>query len=550
MIEIKITGSLEKVFPDEEFHGAEFSGTVAARGERCSFQVLLRESEAACFYRVAVSSRLNARVRVVEAVPVRLPANCPDGDFLRTTPGLYPDLLDELLCHDRVRVLPRQWRALWVTVIVDEECPAGEYPIELEFSRIDWNDNWLPEVVGRAVFRVNVLPFTLPEQQLLRYEWFSPDSLVNYYRVTSWSGEHWRIVENFIRNAAMHGINVLYTPLWTPPLDTAVGGERTTCQLLEICFDPASKHYTFDFSRLRRFLALGRACGMKKFVMSHLFTQWGAKFTPKIVARVGNLPEQKIFGWHVSADDPEYAAFLRTLIPQLITVLREEEVADDCFFSLSDEPQLEQLEEYRRRVELVEPLLEGIPTIEALSNFDFYETGLVKCPVPANNHIAPFVGRVPELWTYYCCGQEQKVPNRFMAMPSRRNRIMGVLAFVYDLAGFLQWGFNFYYTQHSMRAIDPFAVTDGGMAFPAGDPFLVYPGTDGEPLDSIRHEVFFEGLQDLRALRLLEKRIGRAAVLELINAGLEQPVSMEEYPRSDAWLLGLRNRVYAKLAEG
>ena len=145
---------------------------------------------------------------------------------------------------------------------------------------------------------------------------------------------------------------------------------------------------------------------------------------------------------------------------------------------------------------------------------------------------------------YYCCSQEQKVPNRFIAMPSRRNRIMGVLSYVYDLAGFLQWGFNFYFSQYSRKLIDPFASTDSDGAFPAGDPFLVYPGQGGKPLDSIRHEVFYDGLQDLRALRLLESKIGREAVLALIGEHL----TMEEYPRRDEWLRGMRERVYRELA--
>ena len=200
-------------------------------------------------------------------------------------------------------------------------------------------------------------------------------------------------------------------------------------------------------------------------------------------------------------------------------------------------------------VELVKPLLEGFPTLEALSSFEFFQKGLVENPVPSNNHIEPFVGHVRELWTYYCCSQESRVPNRFIAMPSRRNRIMGVLAYVYDLSGFLQWGFNFYYAQYSRKPIDPFACTDAGGAFPAGDSFLVYPGSNGEPLDSIRHEVFRDGLQDLRALKLLEQKIGREAVLAFLKQGRTERFTMTDYPRDPEYLLELRPRIYAELAK-
>lgn len=70
-------------------------------------------------------------------------------------------------------------------------------------------------------------------------------------------------------------------------------------------------------------------------------------------------------------------------------------------------------------------------------------------------------------------------------MPSARNRIMGVLMYLYRIEGFLHWGYNFYNSMFSIEHIDPFFDTHAGFAFPSGDPFLVYPGADGEPWSSI-----------------------------------------------------------------
>ena len=540
---VKTIHSLEKVFFDRSPEPAEWSADVAARGEVYSFQVMLEpetmSERGVC--RVAVQSELPVEVRLVQNVPVRQAVNFnPDDDFLRKEPGLYPDLLEEL-DEDRFQLFYGR-QTLWVTVRVPENAAPEEYPVRFEFTRVEWPNLWNPDVVATAEFRLKVEAFTLPPQRLLRLEWFHADCLAAYYQVPCWSGEHWRIVEAFLRNAVRHGINCVYTPLWTPPLDTGLGGERPTCQLLDIEYDSESG-YRFDFSKLERYLDLGLACGAERFAMSHFFTQWGARFTPKIVVREGGR-EVKRFGWHVKATDPAYREFLTALMPELLALLRRKGLEKRCFFSISDEPQLEQLDDYRAAVELVTPLLEGFPTLEALSSFEFFQKGLVENPVPSNNHIEPFVGHVRELWTYYCCSQESRVPNRFIAMPSRRNRIMGVLSYVYDLAGFLQWGFNFYFSQYSRKLIDPFASTDSDGAFPAGDPFLVYPGQGGKPLDSIRHEVFYDGLQDLRALRLLESKIGREAVLALIGEHL----TMEEYPRRDEWLRGMRERVYRELA--
>jgi hypothetical protein len=123
---------------------------------------------------------------------------------------------------------------------------------------------------------------------------------------------------------------------------------------------------------------------------------------------------------------------------------------------------------------------------------------------------------------------------------------MGLLLYKYDLEGFLHWGYNFWYSQYSIKQIDPFRVTDSGLAFPAGDPFLVYPGPDG-PFDSIRHEVCFDAVQDLRALRALENVIGREKTLDIIER--DGILSMTEYPRSPEWLLETREIINQLLAE-
>ena len=55
---------------------------------------------------------------------------------------------------------------------------------------------------------------------------------------------------------------------------------------------------------------------------------------------------------------------------------------------------------------------------------------------------------------------------------------------------------------------DGHVVTDFDGSFPAGDPFLVYPGPDRRPWHSIRSRVFGEAMNDLRLLQLVRDRHG------------------------------------------
>ena len=552
-LDVRPISSLEKVFLDGPLNAPEMKSATALKGEVFSFQVAVKnltawEGEIGLALpiraKVGVESKLPTELREVRAVPVDIPVRTSDDLVLRSAPGLYPDILAE---SPGDYMFPTHgWRAFWVTVRVPENCRAGKYPVTVRFEEYDsfHASDFEPGVFAAAV-TLEVLPAKPAKQTILRYEWFHVDCLASYYKVKTWSEKHWAVIEQFVRNGAAHGLNVLMTPLWTPPLDTEIGHERPTTQLLIV--RKKGKKFTFDFSRLERYVDLALKCGITHFAMSHAFTQWGAKATPKIVAEVDGK-EKRIFGWDVPADSPEYKAFLTQLMPPLLKFFRGKGLGDKIFFSVSDEPSLENIESYAYASKLMESVLDGTPTLDALSSFEFFKRGLVKNPVPANNHIEPFVGNVDKLFTYVCCGQWDRVPNRFIAMSSARNRIFGVLFYLYDIVGFLQWGFNFYYSMHSSYVIDPYRDTCGRNWVQGGDPFIVYPGADGKPEDSLRHEVFYEALQDLNALRALEKKIGRDAVVTLIHDGLDYRISMTDHPRSADWLLQLREKVNRSLA--
>ena len=119
----------------------------------------------------------------------------------------------------------------------------------------------------------------------------------------------------------------------------------------------------------------------------------------------------------------------------------------------------------------------------------------------------------------------------------------------FDVRGFLHWGYNFYFSQYSKGLIDPYKVTDAGGSFSSGDSFVVYPGENGEPLDSLRLHVFYNGLEDMLALNLLESKIGKEKALAVLEEGLESPLTFRDYPHSAEWLLKTRERINRAIAE-
>ena len=543
MLDIRIVSPLEKVFLDTAPAAAKplFSGF---QNEHIFFQLAYTCSEELNRKpaRLVIESPLGADLcaRAVKNVPVLLPTLADaDDNYLRKTPGLYPDLLQNPRGDNpngESTLLCGLWQSYWLEYAPARPAPAGDYPLTLRLCGAEG------ETLAQAAVTLRILPGLLPPQTLKRTQWFHADCLADYYGVPAWSERHWQIVESFMRTAARRGINMILTPLFTPPLDTAVGAERTTVQLVDVTQD--ENGWRFGFDRLRRWVQTARRAGMQYFEMSHLFSQWGALHAPKVVDTRG----ARLFGWETDARGPQYAAFLHAFLPALMRQVHDLGIFEQTYFHISDEPHADQMEQYRAVRALVAPYVEGRPIMDAMSDFSLYQSGAVSHPIPAINHLQPFLDAgVPDLWTYYCISQYKDVSNQFIAMPGARTRMLGVQLYKYRLQGFLQWGYNFYNARLSAYRVDPYAVTDGDGAFPGGDPFAVYPGPDGQPQESLRLLLLHMAMQDLRALQAAEARIGRKAVLRLIDQAADGPLTLTDYPRDAAFFDRLRETVNAAI---
>lgn len=525
--------SLEKVFPDQApTPFTESIPLVAYRGQRASFQIAvrpprLRESTRLGEIQLEILAPvgLQARVSVVELVPNHLAAfEDADDGYLRTAPGLFPDLLRPV-SDATLEPVVGQWRALWVDLEAADEAVSGDQQVVVRV-----HSSAEQSVIAEFSVPVRVPAASLAPLAIAHTEWFHCDALADYYGYPVFSEPHWAAIENFLASAVRAEVNTILTPVWTAALDTGVDEQRTPTQLLGIR-DRGGERYEFDFTALRRWMAVCRSAGIRNLEIVHLFTQWGARATPPIIVDTPTGPEQR-FGWHLPADDPSYRTLLEQLLPALRAVLDEEWGLDRVFFHVSDEPLPEHRESFAAAWAVVADLLEGCTVIDALTDLELHAAGLVPLPVVANDHAAPFLDAgVAPMWLYYCVAQHRHVANRFMSLPSTRSRVLGAQLFLTGADGFLHWGFNFYNSFLSRRRIDPFRDTTAGGAFPGGDPFLVYPGPDGVPWESIRHRVVAEAFVDHRAMHTLSRRTSDEAVRAVVDPSGD--LALDAFP-SDA----------------
>ncbi len=531
----KLVSSMEKVFPMKEPSGEGAERKMAGlKGETLSFQIASwwgGEAREFAQVRTRAPEGISVRVRSVSLVPCVYTCNRDrDEDYLVTEPGLYPDLLEEI-GHFGFKLMRGIWCSLWVDLEIGEEARGGgEIRIVLENGQ-----QTIEESVSLEVLDAAAMPLSIPHT-----EWFHSDCLADYYGVEVFSERHWEIMENFVKTAVKRGCNTILTPIFTPPLDTEKGGERTTVQLIDVSVK--GKTYEFSYGKFNRWVDMCDRCGIQYFEMSHLFSQWGAVYCPKIIG-CRNGREEKLFGWHTRADSGEYAEFLDEFLRSFAAHIEKLGIGERCFFHVSDEPHLDQLDSYRTARSLIQERLKGYRIIDALSDYAFYETGAVEEPICANDMIHTFLEKRPgRLWTYYCTSQGMDVSNRYIAVSGYRTRILGIQLYKYDIDGFLHWGYNFYNSQYSRYPVDPYRCTDADGAFCAGDPFLVYPGKDGRPEESIRIMLMYEAMTDFMALKYLESITDRETALGCLGEEGEW-LDFRNYPRSISYVTQVRRRV-------
>lgn len=556
MIKTRIVSSLEKVMPCGHVEDYARLGRISVlRGERLSLQLVC---ELVCHeegnnFSVLMAPTIEgplapyATVREVRAVPSMNNGRATvDSDYITRSPALIPDVLKPLPYRGALVVPPYCLATLWIEIAIPEDCETvGETSLGITLvrkypdpARVD------PEPLTlREEITVEVINAVLPPQKLLFTQWFHSDCLADYYGVAKWSDEHFKILRRFAEVAKRRGFRMLFTPLVSPPLDNSY--DTRDLQLADVTLKDGEYH--FGWEKLDRYLAIVDEVGIEFLEIGHLFTQGGAVFATKVMGTVDG-EYRRLFAKDTPCDDPEYTRFLRALLTSFLAHMKARGDDHRCYFHISDEPTREHLPTYLRAKATVADLLEGYPLMDALSHYEFYESGAVKKPIVLLDHLHEFVEHEVEgLWTYNCLAPDNGYSNRFIAMTSARNRSISLLLYKYSIEGFLHWGYNFYYNSGSADLINPFLDSASSDIFPSGDAFSVYPGHGGEPWESIRLLSFHEALQDLSAFALCESLYSRKEVLSLLEEELGAAINTRTYVNEAARMHAIRERINAMI---
>ncbi len=464
------------------------------------------------------------RVRRVGYVPIRHLNMLPNDDESDVEGrGHIPGFVPDPLFDERELLLPEQeTHAFWLSITPTTNAEPGQHTLTITLTAAD------------GTTRHCTIPITLydvtinPRQGFDITNWFYVDSLFAYYGTDQFDERFWSILPAYLKNLAEHGQNVIYVPVFTPPLD----GVKLPSQLL-IVQETTPGQYVFDWRDVKRYVDLARACGLTKFEWTHFFTQWGAANAIRIYhgqGKDGNL----LWPPETPATGTVYRNFLSQYLPELHAFLEREGLLAASLFHISDEPNEKDVANYRADRQLIHELAPWIKTCDATSHLEYGLEHLVDLPFPSTRAALDFLNAGIESGCYYCCGPRGRYINRLIDTPLTKIAMHGLLFYRWPFKGFLHWGYNYWFKRQTQELIDPYTIQDAhawqdGWVY--GDPFVVYPGPDG-PVDSIRWEILGESLQDYCLLQTLG--IDRDSEL------LKDITSFEEWPRDPNWCLLIR----------
>jgi len=493
-MEYQVVTANEWLYPDSPVlrTGSREISLSAARGTRAAAQVLFKKiaPDAPISWDYKPDSKKSdtpwQRPEIHQLVDVAVEKNTGPRGFVvkegqsaadyttRAAPfGVY-DAMRPLTAGSLAR---GETEALYVCWPLPVDAAPGRYTGQLVFE-IGNESCTIPVVL-------EIFPATVPvDGRLSITNWFSLENMATSHNLEMCSESHWAIIRRYAEMMRRGRQNHFWVPL----------------SLVDIQKPDAGKYF-FDFSRAERLIRLFFDLGFSCLEGGHVGTRIHFR-DPYFVLTADR---------EVKATSPQGYAFLAQYLVAWRTFLEQNGWLDKTIQYVADEPIESSVQDYRVLAGIVRKFLPGIPLIDAVEDPNL--GGAVDIWVPKNSfyqeHQEEFEAhrRLGDaLWCYTCCIPGGRYMNRLLDMPLIRTRLLHWGNYLYNLVGYLHWGFNHYKPEQ-----DPFEETcpaheEGGTtSLPAGDTHIVYPGPEG-PWGSVRLEAMAAGIEDYELLRLLQAK--------------------------------------------
>jgi hypothetical protein len=406
---------------------------------------------------------------------------------------MTPDALEE---RESFELEPKRSASLWLDVIVPVEAKPGQYQATLDL-------HLGKEVLVSLPLRLDVLPIAFPPPGRFDFHlsiWQDAAAIARYYRTDLWSTRHWELIQAYARNLAAHGQKTITTIIVEDPWASQTGYPHPTMVLWRYPgeWDPRdSKRFKFDYTVFDQYVETFLRQGIE-IINCFSPVHWGpfAYFDEK---------SKKTRYRKCELGDDWYIAAWNQFLPDLIEHLKKKNWLRQTYLAMDEAPS--------DAMEKVWPILRSYSSDLKIhlaggggrygreaEDLCYYYFSLYEAAPEFPKPDVEERRRDGKRTTFYVCTGPTH-PNTFLYSPAYGARQLPWLVWKLGYDGFLRWAFNSWpdrlWEQPNYR-------------WGSGDMFLVYPGKHG-PMESLRWQLLFAGIQDYQCLKMLERKLADRA---------------------------------------
>ena len=494
----QVVSADEWLYPDSEIRsdGDKKVSLAVARGGRCACQVLLRDIDpqtTVSWEYIAETGGDDLTVEAFQLVDVNVEMNTgPIGFVVREGESAkdYTTRPAPFRVYDAMKPVSDE------TMTLADSADSHRAGVEALF--FGWRapvDALTGPYTGKLVVKagqaasiipvsIEVFPAIVPQESTLEItNWFNLGNMANRHGLEMWSEEHWEMIRRYALLMRRARQNHFWVTMSMVGIDKAEDGT-----------------YTFDFSKAERLIRMFFGLGFTTIDGGHLITRTSFN-APFFVLSIDR---------EINATSVEAYDFFSQYLPAWRDFLAENGWQDKFVQHIGDEPIEQSAADYRIVSGIVRKFMPDVKIIDAVEIAAL--GGAVDIWVPKNSYYEEHQEQFEKhrkrgdiIWFYTCCFPGGPYMNRLLDIPLLRSRLLHWGNHLYDLKGFLHWGFNMYKAEQ-----DPFEENcpahgaDGSDNLPAGDTHIAYPGPDG-PWPSVRLEAQGRGAEDYELLQMLAR---------------------------------------------
>lgn len=437
-------------------------------------------------------------------------------------------LIGDLILNQNYMYIEEE-QMLWIDGKIPKDFNKDD--IQIKVKAYYTNGYEVETLVKEEIIKIEVLDYVLPsvkESDFFLDLWQHPCNWARYYEVPYYSEQHFTIIDNFLSSMSNLGQKVIDLIVTDYPW----AGQRcyevheNANNLFEMNIVRVSKQdgeITCDFSNLDKYIDLCFKHKINKEInLFGLVGNWDAfKFgSPlknyKDAIRINYYDkDRKIFDY--IKEEKDFSKYLNLLFNHL-----ESRNLLDITKIIVDEP--DNIEVFNENVAFIKKS-SGNKNIKykcAVHHQEFFEN----CEINIENlslNTCELINNINKLedikkeleakngyFTWYSCCFPDKL-NVFLDSPLIESRLKGWFTYYCNLDGFLRWAYGVWPGNLFNNA------TYKKEKWKAGDMFLVYPGKDMKPMDSVRCKNLLFGIQDFNILKAMESKLSK----EIINKEIE-----------------------------